>query len=304
MNSKLPNHDLSEMKCPMSLSDVDLFSPGAQEHWYEAYEILHDKAPVHIIPGEGTTAEHDAFILSKHEDISRVVKDPERFPPGTIQPLKKMAEVSEKARSKMNAMLVSMLTLRPNMDLWRAHRQELTDPWVGPGAKRHKEMITKTVNEVIDNWINKNEVDFVGEFARPIPQIVLANVLGFPLEDIPLLAKWGEAQVAPYVYGKGHMNVLSKEQADEQSKLLDGFKEYVQEQVEDKRKNPKDDMITFLTEVTYEALGRKLTDLEINGVVYAMVIGGLETTQYAIEQQAQLICEHEGLFSKLKKTGV
>ena len=301
MNSKLPNHDLSEMKCPMSLSDVDLFSPGAQEHWYEAYEILHDEAPVHIIPGEGTTAEHDAFILSKHEDISRVVKDPERFPPGTIQPLKEMAEVSEKARSKMNAMLVSMLTLRPNMDLWRAHRQELTDPWVGPGAKRHKEMITKTVNEVIDNWINKNEVDFVGEFARPIPQIVLANVLGFPLEDIPLLAKWGEAQVAPYVYGKGHMNVLSKEQADEQFKLLNGFKEYVQEQVVDKRKNPKDDMITFLTEVTYEALGRKLTDLEINGVVYAMVIGGLETTQYAIEQQAQLICEHEGLFSKLKK---
>jgi cytochrome P450 len=301
VSQKLPNHDLSEMKCPISLSDVDLFSPGAQEHWYEAYEILHNEAPVHKIPGEGTTPEHDAFILSKHEDITRVVKDPQRFPPGTIQPLKKMAEVSENARSKMNAMLVSMLTLRPNMELWRAHRQELTDPWVGPGSKRHKEMITKTVNGVIDNWINKDEVDFVGEFARPIPQIVLANVLGFPLEDIPLLAKWGEAQVAPYVYGKGHMNVLSKDQADEQFKLLDGFKEYVQDQVEDKRINPKDDMITFLTEVTYEALGRKLTDLEINGVVYAMVIGGLETTQYAIEQQAQLICENKGLFTKLKK---
>ena len=72
-----------------------------------------------------------------------------------------MAEVSEKERLKMNAMLVSMLTLRPNMELWRAHRQELTDPWVGPGAKRHKDMITKTVNDLIDNWINKDEVEFV-----------------------------------------------------------------------------------------------------------------------------------------------
>ena len=85
--------------------------------------------------------------------------------------------------------------------------------------------------------------------------------------------------------------------------LLDGFKEYVQQQVEDKRRNPKDDMITFLTEVTYSPLGRKLTDLEVNGVVYAMIIGGLETTQYAIEEQAQLICEHPGLFGRLKSGG-
>ncbi|MDA1075648.1 MAG: cytochrome P450 [Proteobacteria bacterium] len=300
MTDKLPNHQLSEMKCPVSLDDVDLFSPGAQEHWYEAYDILHRDAPVHRIPGEGTTPEHDGFILSKHEDISRVVKDPVRFPPGQFLVLQAMSEVPEEDLPKMNAMMVSMLTLRPNMELWRTHKQELTDPWVGPGAKRHEDMITRTVDQVIDKWIDKDEVEFVSEFARPVPQNVLANVLGFPLEDVPRLAEWGTAQVSAFVYGKGHRNILTKEQTREQFKLLDGFKEYVQEQVEDKRKNPKDDMITFLTEVTYEALGRKLTDLEINGIVYAMVIGGLETTQYALEEQAQLLCEHEGLFTKLK----
>ena len=31
-----------------------------------------------------------------------------------------------------------------------------------------------------------------------------------------------------------------------------------------------------------------------------MIIGGLETTQYALEEQAQLICENEGLFHRLK----
>lgn len=270
MTDKLPNHELSEMECPVSLDDVDLFSPGAQEHWYEAYDILHREAPVHRIPGEGTTPEHDGFILSKHEDISMVVKDPDRFPPGLSVLLQEMSDVPEEERIKMNAMMVSMLTLRPNMKLWRSHRQELTDPWVGPGAKRHVEMITRTVDQVIDEWVDKDEVDFVGELARPVPQRVLANVLGFPLEDVPKLAEWGTAQVAAFVHGKGHRNIQTNEQIIEQFKLLDGFKEYVQEQVEDKRKNPKDDMITFLTEVTYEALGRKLTDLEINGVVYAM----------------------------------
>ena len=300
MTNKLPNHELSEMKCPISLDDVDLFSPGAQEHWYEAYEILHREAPVHRIPGEGTTPEHDGFILSKHEDISMVVRDPVRFPPGQVLALKALADVSEEDLPKLNAMMVSMLTLRPNMELWRTHKQQLTDPWVGPGAKRHEEMITRTVDRVIDEWIDKDEVDFVSEFARPVPQQVLANVLGFPLEDVPRLAEWGTAQVAAFVYGNGHRNILTEEQTEDQFKLLDGFKEYVQEQVEDKRRNPRNDMITFLTEVTYEALGRKLTDLEINGVVYAMVIGGLETTQYALEEQAQLLCEHEGLFTRLK----
>ena len=49
---KTPNHALSEMKCPVHLADVDLFSAGAQEHWFEAYEILHEEAPVHRIPGD------------------------------------------------------------------------------------------------------------------------------------------------------------------------------------------------------------------------------------------------------------
>ena len=33
--------------------------------------------------------------------------------------------------------------------------------------------------------------------------------------------------------------------------------------------------------------------------MYAMIIGGLETTQYALEEQAQLICEHPGLWEEL-----
>jgi cytochrome P450 len=103
-----------------------------------------------------------------------------------------------------------------------------------------------------------------------------------------------------YVFGKGHRNILTNEQLEAQFKELDGFKEYVQQKVLEKRRNPGDDMISFLTQVEYEALGRKLTDIEINGVVYAMVLGGLETTQYALEEQAQLLCEQPEVFARLK----
>jgi len=297
------------MKCPVSLEDVDLFGAGAQEHWYEAYEILHRECPVRIIPGEGLASQSDGYILTRYADISRVVKDPERFKPTLTFGIEAAERGIREAEARgvepelpreLNAMVTSMATLRPTQALYRAHKQELTDPWVGPGAKRHVEMITETVDSLLDEWINDGQVEFVSRFARPLPQRVMARVLGFPVEDVPRLADWGTAQVAPFVHGKGHRNVLSREELEEQARILEGFGEYVAEQVAEKRENPQDDMISFLTEVTYQALGRKLTDAEIHGVVYAMVLGGLETTQYAIEEQSQLLCDDPALFRELR----
>jgi hypothetical protein len=74
-------------KCPMSLEEVDLFEPGAQNYWYESYKILHSESPVHRIPGEGTTKDTDGFVLSKYEDIAFVVRDILRFPPPIIKEL-------------------------------------------------------------------------------------------------------------------------------------------------------------------------------------------------------------------------
>jgi cytochrome P450 len=193
----------------------------------------------------------------------------------------------------------SIFLLRPTMDLWRAHKRELTDPWVG--ATRHAQMIAEAASGLIEKWIDGDGlIDFVDQFARPLPQIVMANVLGLPHSDIPQLEIWGTAQVKAFVDGRGHRNVLLPEEVEAQMRVLGGFKDYVQDKVTEKRKNPKDDMITFLTQVTYQALDRKLTDVEINGVVYAMLIGGLETTQYAIAEQAQILCEDTELFETIK----
>ncbi|WP_101758068.1 cytochrome P450 [Oceanicoccus sp. KOV_DT_Chl] len=313
MGVKTPNHTLSPARCPLSLEDVDLFAAGAQEHWYESYPILHSEAPVQILHGEGPDGESDAFVLTKYEDIETVVKDADRFVPLMsllVNDLQRLADQGIKPPrdpANFNIALESVRTLRPTDELWRAHRQELTDPWVGPGAKRHTEMITQVVDSLIDKWINNHnaqamgKVEFIAEFARPLPQLVMAKILGFPEEDVPKLQQWGTAQVKQFVYGKGHFNVLSEKEATEQAQQLQGFSEYVEQQVNKKRQHPEDDMISALTQTTYQALGRKLTFDEINGIVYFMVLGGLETTQYALDQQAQLLCEQPQLFKDLRK---
>jgi cytochrome P450 len=298
------NHELSAMGCPMSLDEVDLFGDGAQEHWYEAYEILHRDAPVLRIPGGGITPGSDAFVLTKHADIEMVVRDPERFISLTTARLRQLNEQGlspeEVYASQHNLMYASMLSLRPTQELYNRHRRELTDPWVGPGALRHREMITAHANDLVDAWIDNDDVEFISQFARPLPQRVMATILGFPLDDIPLLAEWGDAVVTPFVHGTGLRHELTPEQNADMVARLDGFQDYIYDHVTAKRRDPQDDMVSFLCGVHYDALDRQLTDLEIAGIVHAMIIGGLETTQYALEEQAQLMCEHPGLFDGLR----
>ena len=177
-------------KCPFSIEDVDLFAPGAQKYWYESYEILHKEAPVHRIPGEGTSPDTDGFILSKYEDIAFVVKDILRFPPPSMKSSdleksgisgfnaddKNDSVVDDNSSSKMvtrqdpslmNALQVSIMSLRPNEELWKAHKRQLTDPWVGTGAQKNEEMIIKAANSLIDKWIDNKNVEFISEFAMP-----------------------------------------------------------------------------------------------------------------------------------------
>ena len=298
------NHELSPMKCPVSLDDVDLFGEGAAEHWYEMYEILHRDAPVLRIPGGGLTPGTDAYVLTKHADIQRVVKDTERYTSLTQKRITDYANEGLTAEKTYelyhNLMQASMVSLRPTQELYIKHRKELTDPWVGTGAMRHRDMIARLANDLVDEWIDDGEVDFVRQFARPLPQRVFATVLGFPFEDIPKLEAWGNAVVIPFVHGTGLKHEITPDQAKDMIARLQGFQEYVYEQVRIKRANPQDDMISFLCDVHYQALDRKLTDLEIAGVVYAMIIGALETTQYALEEQAQLLCERPGMFELLR----
>ena len=292
------------MKCPVNLEDVDLFGQGAQEHWYEAYEILHRESPVLRIEGGGINPGTDAYVLTKHADIAMVVKDPARF---TNVGQKRVMDIAaqglsaeETFKTYRSLMQASMVALRPNQELYIKHRKELTDPWVGTGATRHREMITKHANELIDEWINDGSVEFVSRFARPLPQRVFASILGFPQSDIPQLAQWGDAVVTPFVHGTGLKHELTPEQTKDMLQRLEGFQDYIYEHVRAKRLDPQDDMVSFLCNVHYEALDRKLTDLEIAGIVHAMILGGLETTQYALEEQAQLLCETPGLFEQLR----
>ena len=52
-------------------------------------------------------------------------------------------------------------------------------------------MITKHANDLLDEWIDDGEVEFISRFARPLPQRVMASMLGFPLDGHPAARRMG-----------------------------------------------------------------------------------------------------------------
>ena len=256
---------MPQAACPMSVGEVDLFAPGAQEHWYDSYKLLQDGEPVLRLPGQGHEPGADAYVLTKYEDIRRVVRDPDLFPtrqgPGSSGTSKIHDEIFEE--EGFGEVVTARNRLRPDIESHKLHREQLTEPWVGAsGALQHRDMITAHANRLMDNWIDKGEVEFVTEFAAPLPQAVISTILGFPLEDMPVTKKWEEAQVRRFVYGFGPKSQMEDPDEEDNAKALVAFNRYIQEQIDEKRRNPKEDMITFLTNVEFQ--GSPLSDGDIN----------------------------------------
>ena len=128
----MSKHDLAIMEaegqCPFSVEDVDLFAPGSQEYWFDAYRILHQDAPVLRIPGGGDTPDKDGFILTKYEDVARIVRDTETFPLNYGQRAAGQevgATICRRGHGSAHAGYPS-----PTMVGTRWHREQLL-PWVG-----------------------------------------------------------------------------------------------------------------------------------------------------------------------------
>ena len=292
--------------CPVAADiGAELFEPGSQERWFESYEVLHEEAPIARIPGKGWLPGADAFIVSKFEDIAAITRDPRFF---DLMP-EDISAAASAGSSEIESEIFreegfgeavdAAQTLRPTVEQHKRYRMQLWDPWVGPeGAERHREMVTAAVNGLIDRWIDDGEVEFVTQFAAPLPQTVITTILGFPLEDMPMLKKMEEAQVRRFVYGDGPRNELPDDVERENAAVLVDFHRYIQGQIDEKRANPKEDMISFLTQVEYE--GRTLSDGEIISIAVLMHIGGNETTQYALTSEALLLAQHPELADELR----
>ncbi len=270
----------------LRIEDVDLFSPSTQEDWYPAYSAIHEQAPVYKVPGS------EMFLISKFEDIAWIVRNPEKFPnnttgsSGLLQSPEAQAYYLEHGYARRQP-------LGTNPPLHRRYREQV-DPFFSPnGAEKQRAMITATINELVDGWIERGEIEFMREFAIPLPVTVITKMLGFPVEDMPQLRTWSNAWVMPFA-----MNLTPAEQMYVAEQGV-AFQKYIEGHIEAHREEPGHDVISHLASALF-AGERPFSNDEIVNIIDHLYIGGNETTTFALTSGLWLLGRTPGLWEELK----
>lgn len=126
--------------------------------------------------------------------------------------------------------------------------------------------------------------DLLDAFARPLPVIVIARLLGVPEEMAPDLLRWSNAMVAMYQAGRGR--------ADEDAAVAATrafFVAFMRGHVDRRRSDPRDDLISHL--VAAEEAGERLTTDELITTCILLLNAGHEATVHTLGNGVRLLLD-------------
>jgi cytochrome P450 len=126
--------------------------------------------------------------------------------------------------------------------------------------------------------------DFVEAFAKPYPSMVIADVMGAPLEDAPKLHHWSN-----WIQRQFDAGSMASER-DGSEKAVEEFYEYAEALVRSRRESAGDDLVSKLIEAEEE--GEKLSDVECINLVFNVLVGGVDTSQSQLAHAIRLLAEH------------
>ncbi len=177
-------------------------------------------------------------------------------------------------------------------------------------VKKLSEAFLEITTEAIDGVAKRGECDFVTDIAVPLPLLLIAEMIGIHKEDRDRFHEWSDAMIA----GDGNQDnpeIMAKAGA-----AFIEYSVYVTKIIEDRRKHPRDDLVSILTGAKDEGLlgytesdGRdsgavsegqvKLANDELTMYMVLLLVAGNETTRNAISGGMQLLIENPGERQKL-----
>ena len=154
----------------------------------------------------------------------------------------------------------------------------LLNPLFTPGRMRKLEdKVRDAARESIAAFKDSGECEFMGDFAFQFPIVVFLDLMGLPHDRMEQFMEW-------------EFMLLHSLDIEEVAKGTRLVVDYLRDEIEDRRNNPTDDLISFAVTATIE--GRKLNDDELIGLFFNLFIGGLDTVSTNIAWQIRHLAEH------------
>jgi cytochrome P450 len=238
-----------------------LFSDEVRRDPYPVYEKLRAMAPVMPF---GT-----AWVLLDHASVSRALREPEVFGSEVIPPTGKAPDwlifTDPPRHGRQRALIAKAFTPKSVAQL---------EPQIRALAR---ELIA-----------GRTELELVGDLATPLPMLVIAAMLGIPAADRDRFVRWADG-----INGLSYSAVggpLAQQMIAAYQRVRDDAEPYVAALVEERRRDPRDDLMTRLA--LAEIDGERLTGAELFGFFQLLLAAGTETTTNLIANAILCAAEH------------
>jgi cytochrome P450 len=257
---------------------IALYTEEMRRNPFPVYAQLRALAPVLQLPGS------EVWMVLGHEGVKRVLHDHEAFtsevsPPDSI-PSRWLVFFDPPRHTKLRALILKAFTPRAIAAL----------------EPRIREISRALLEPHLDG---DGELDLVDDFAVPLPMMVIGEMLGTPVGDLPRLRAWSEVILSLAQTISGTAEAAQQAEAAFRAVTVE-MREYLASALAERRGQPRDDLFTRLLQA--EVDGEGLTDDEILGFFQFLLVAGHETTTNLIDNAVLSFVENPGELARLRAT--
>ena len=178
-----------------------------------------------------------------------------------------------------------------NGDQHRRLRALVRDEFTPKAADRYRPAMREFLAQLFAPIAAGGRCDFVTAFAKPYPALMIATVVGAPLEDAPRLHELSNLLQSQF----DAIAVMTRR--DELERAAEEFEAYARALVERRRADPGDDLLSRLIAVEQE--GDRLSTDECVHLVQDVMNGGVDTTQSQLAHGVRMFASHPDQWERL-----
>jgi len=253
------------------------FDPLSEEFFNdptEMYRRLRDEAPVYY------SERYGFYALSRFADVLAAHRDWQGFSSAHGIELFTLAKDPEEIASYRSIIMMDP----PEHDRFRALVSRVFTP---RAVTALEPMIREVICGYLDPLRDSRRFDAVADFSAPFPVEVISRMLGVPEGERQQIRHWLDASL------HREPGQIAPSSENEQAVLESAV--YFHELTVEKRKNPGDDMLSRLTQVTVDrgdGTETGLDDAEITGFVTLLGGAGAETVTKLVGNAVMLFWQH------------
>ena len=264
----------------MSL-ERDLASPHFQDDPYPVYARLQREAPVY----RQTLADGErVWAVTRYLDVVAALRDPRfranMFPEAAVELVRASGDP---ALIHLFEMTGRMMLTRDAPDHTRL-RSLVSRAFTPRMVEQLRPRIREVADELIDEVEGAGRMDVIAQFATPLPVIVIAELLGAPVEDRAHFKRWSDRMA---VFLDGSIREAGIHEAARASVEL---RDYFAGEIAQRKRQPRDDLLTQL--VLASDLDDALSEDEVIATAVLLLGAGHETTTNLIGNGVLALLQH------------